>query len=171
MWWNVINVKVRSQEMHYANERPHCVRVCVFWGIRVSVLFDIDWAARIIWSHEKYNVVWYCFEPIHLECLHLSVLICSPSTWLFPFRLTYTSFELTITERDGAWNTSIRTHLKRHSVLTHSQVMYVAGLSVFAVSMMLWLAACSRFICCVSHDIFIRVGFQRVGGDQFLSGL
>lgn len=28
-----------------------------------------------------------------------------------------------------------------------------------------------RFICCVSHDIFIRVGLQRVGKDQVLSGL
>lgn len=50
------------------------------------------------------------------------------------------------------------------------QVMEVNSLSAFVSSSCLCDVVTAvprrRFICCVSHDIFIRVGLQRVGGDQ-----
>lgn len=55
------------------------------------------------------------------------------------------------------------------------QVMKVNMLSVFVSSLcfgdVVTIVSHRHFICCVSHGIFIRVGLQRVGGDQVLSGL
>lgn len=55
------------------------------------------------------------------------------------------------------------------------QVMGVNTLSVFVCSSCLGdvvtVVSRGRFICCVSHGTFIRLGLQGVGGDQVLSGL
>lgn len=54
-------------------------------------------------------------------------------------------------------------------------MMEINSLSVFVRSSCLCdveiALSLGHVICCVSHDVFIRVGLQRVGGDQVLSGL
>lgn len=46
-----------------------------------------------------------------------------------------------------------------------------AFLSLLCLFGVVSVVSSGRLICCVSHDIFIRAGLQRVGGDQVLSGL
>lgn len=146
---------------------------CVFCSIGVECAWH--WVARIIFSPRKHicgSMVFCSFLKACLFGVFTFKYIDFVSLVSSQF-YTYTSFELTLTEIDGAWNTSV--HLNRHSGLKYCRWCKANRLSGFVSSACLGdvVTVVSRrpFICCVSHDIFIRVGLQRVGGDQVLSGL
>ncbi len=164
-----------------AAKRQKANMVCFFWGIGVcwiqcDCLTLTEWHTSslphmwsMVWFDSGLNrseslFIWTVYVEVYWFCF----------TWLF--HSLYLHF-IWINRNWDRWGMK-HEHLYTLDETQHAQVLQVIQVnrpSLFVSPAcsdgVVTVVSLRRFICCVSHDIFIRVGLQRVGGDQVLSGL